>query len=124
MKRILFFVLMLILMAGTSTAKGVSDPVPIKLDLKTNGTSSNAPRSQVPICASVDDETGLLSITFLYDIGMVDVEVWETTTSAYASQYYDSADGYAQMLLPAAAGEFLVIFTTSDGDVYEGGFSI
>ncbi|MBR1573444.1 MAG: hypothetical protein IJ652_01190 [Bacteroidales bacterium] len=124
MKQLFLPLLASLFLGGTLAASATSAETPFLIQIKTKPVSTEAPRSVAPISATVDDETGILDIHFANDIGIVHVELWELNGNGYASQNFNSTDGHAQMLLPATGGDFRVVFSTSDGNDYEGYFSL
>lgn len=122
MKKVVLTLLACVSFIGLSLATPVSLSDPEFIPIRIKPTSSGAPRTQVPIAASVDDETYILEATFLTDIGMVDVLIQEQSSGASTYRCVDSADGSASISLPSTSGYFVVTFTTEGGDVYEGSF--
>ena len=122
MKKLLLILIACISAMGTLSSKEVAsdDPQLVHIVIKPN--PSGNPRSQVPITATVDDETYMLEATFLTDIGMVDVLIQEQSSGASTYRCVDSADGTASISLPATSGYFVVTFTSEGGDIYEGTF--
>ena len=110
------YVAMAVLWCGVSSfsANDTGNVIPIK---KTN--TSSLPKDDVGITASISGHT--LSVNFANAIGLVDVEVSNSTgtVQSFAVVTPDNVQTYI-----TASGSYTVTFTLSNGDEYYGNFVV
>ncbi len=101
---------------------GDGTPIPIhEIDPK-----NNIPRSPVlvPISASYDGFLSCILVSFSYDLGEVDYELVNLSTSGTAYGTIDSDSGSQIIMMSGDAGYYSITFTLSSGTQYYGEFEI
>ena len=87
---------------------------------------NSAPRSPalVPISASYDEFLSCILVSFSYDLGEVDYELVNLSTSGTAYGTIDSDSGSQIIMVSRDAGYYSITFTLSSGTQYYGEFEI
>ena len=86
----------------------------------------NDPRSPalVPISASYVESLSCILVNFKYDLGEVDYELVNLSTSGTISGSIDSDSGSQIIMMSGAPGYYSITFTLSSGTQYYGEFEI
>lgn len=87
---------------------------------------NSAPRSPalVPISASYVESLSCILVNFKYDLGEVDYELVNLSTSGTESGTIDSDSGSQIIMMSGDAGYYSITFTLSSGTQYYGEFEI
>ena len=87
---------------------------------------NSAPRSPslVPISASYVESLSCILVYFKYDMGEVDYDLVNITTSNTVSGTIDSDSGSQVIMMSGDAGCYSITFTLSSGVQYYGEFEI
>lgn len=84
------------------------------------------PRSKVmiPIAASYDSATFSVYLSFKSNIGEIEVEVLNSTTGSYTSAFVDTQFLYSVIPITLGSGHYIITFTLSSGQQYQGTFDV
>ena len=87
---------------------------------------NSAPRSPslIPISACYDEFLSCILVSFSYDLGEVDYELVNLSTSGTAYGTIDSDSGSQIIMMSGDAGYYSITFTLSSGTQYYGEFEI
>ena len=87
---------------------------------------NSAPRSPslIPISACYDEFLSCILVSFSYDLGEVDYELVNLSTSCTAYGTIDSDSGSQVIMMSGDAGYYSITFTLSSGTQYYGEFEI
>lgn len=93
---------------------------------KSNGNeNSGGPRGlNVPIEAAYNESTHLVSVSFLSNLGIVDIEIENEDAGVSSSYQVNSAIGYHSFVISGATGLWTITFTLADGTEYIGEWGI
>ncbi len=96
----------------------VLDPFPIP--------GNDIPRSPtvVPISASYEPMLSSVFLTFTSNLGEIKVEVMNTTTGGYFSDFVDTQFLYATIPIIMGPGHYILLFTLPSGQRYKGEFDL
>ena len=89
---------------------------------KSNGDENgDGPRGlDVPIVAAYNGTTHLVSVLFLSNLGIVDVDIENEDAGVSSSYQVNSAIGYHSFVISGATGLWTITFTLADGTEYIG----
>ena len=98
----------------------VISPIP-ELD-----SGSHGPRAPmvVPISASYDSMLSSVILSFTSNLGEIEVEVLNTTTGGYVSDFVDTQFIYATIPITMGPGHYILLFTLPSGQRYRGEFDL
>ncbi len=98
----------------------VIDPIPILFP------DNNIPRLPVlvPISASYEPMLSSVFLTFTSNLGEIEVEVLNTTTGGYVSDFVDTQFLYATIPITMGLGHYILLFTLPSGQRYRGEFEL
>lgn len=98
----------------------VIDPIPILFP------DNNIPRLPVlvPISASYESLLSSVLLTFTSNLGEIEVEVLNTTTGGYFSDFVDTQFLYATIPITMGPGHYVLLFTLPSGRQYKGEFDV
>jgi hypothetical protein len=93
---------------------------------KSNGNENGeGPRGlDVPIVSAYNGTTHLVSVLFLSNLGIVDVDIENEDAGVSSSYQVNSAIGYHSFVISGATGLWTITFTLSDGTEYIGEWTI
>lgn len=78
----------------------------------------------IPIHAVIIPEQSIISVTFMYDLGYVSIDITNLVSGVEYSYGEPSSTGGAIIPMPEESGYYLIVFTTASGHIYSGYFSI
>lgn len=86
----------------------------------------NIPRSSevIPIAASYNSVLSSVILSFTQNLGETEVEVLNTTTGGYYSDFIDTQYLYAILPINLGPGHYIITFTLPSGQQYQGVFDI
>ena len=87
------------------------------------GTGPRAP-ALVPISVSLESLISTLFMTFTSNLGEIEVEVLNTTTGGYFSDFVDTQFLYATIPIIMGPGHYILLFTLPSGQRYKGEFDL
>lgn len=87
------------------------------------GTGPRAP-ALVPISVSLESLISTLFMTFTSNLGEIEVEVLNTTTGGYFSDFVDTQFLYATIPIIMGPGHYILLFTLPSGQRYRGEFDL
>ncbi len=117
-----FLVTACLFILPSMNARAQSIPIP----LGDPSPGYNDPRSPalVPISASYVESSSCILVNFKYDLGEVDYELVNLSTSGTAYGTIDSDSGSQIIMMSGDAGYYSITFTLSSGTQYYGEFEI
>lgn len=127
MKKISLFAIaaLFFLTGGTQLSTGhLQSQTPVVIIITDEGTTGNIPRSpaNVPIQGVVIGNTVYLS--FLSDLGIVEVTLEEEGSGILCHDYYDSSELFAELTFDGFAGDYIIHFKLPGNVEYKGSFNI
>ena len=84
----------------------------------------HGPKSPVPISASYESMMSSVILYFTSNLGEIEVEVLNTTTGGYVSDFVDTQFLYATIPIIMGPGHYILLFTLPSGRQYIGEFDI
>ena len=78
----------------------------------------------IPITAYAIPEAGVITISFVRNIGEVDVELINCASGEFVSDIVSSKDGGAIISFSGDIGHYRILFTTENGRDYIGEFDV
>lgn len=82
------------------------------------------PRSEgVPILASYESVLSSLLLSFTRNLGEIEVEVLNSTTGGFCSDFIDTRYLYAVIPITFGSGHYIITFTLPSGQQYQGEFN-
>ena len=102
------------------------DEEEIEVKENTGGDENgDGPRGlDVPIVAADNETTHLVSVSFLSNLGLVDVDIENEDAGVSSSYLVNSAISYHSFLISGIAGLWTITFTLINGTEYVGEWSI
>ena len=85
-----------------------------------NGNPSGNRSVTIPIQASYNSFTCIVSVLFTQNLGVISTEIENTTTGEYYSYLTDSSLGGDAFLLSGTSGHYTITFTLANGTEYIG----
>ena len=84
------------------------------------------PRSPalIPIVAYYDSSVSSVLLSFKSNLGVIEVEVLNSTTGGYSSIFVDTQFLYSVIPITLGSGHYIIIFTLPSGQQYQGEFDI
>ena len=129
----LFLVLFLICLSSPflHAQTGGDDPVVIVISGEGGGNGGgngsgpirHAP-ARIPIQAAYYPSSSTLLVSFMYDLGLVAIEIENLTTGESIQTNVNAVQGVHPFSLPNVAGDYVITFTLPNGRVYIGIFEI
>ena len=115
------FALSLVAMVQTPAFADPED-IPIR-SIRPNGDTHRNPE-MIPFFCSVDVDVLCLYVSFLSNIGIVDIELNNYLTGEYSLTSIDSATGGTIIPFSGSSGTWVITFTLASGEEYVGEFEI
>lgn len=78
----------------------------------------------IPISATLLDSGNEVAISFLYDLGTVQIELRGTSNGVAVVQTVSSGTVFFHVCFSGTPDHYVITFTTSSGDVYFGEFDV
>lgn len=78
----------------------------------------------IPISVSFQQLLLSLELSFMYNLGEIEVEVLNSTTGSYTSIFVDTQFLYSVIPITLGSGHYIITFTLSSGQQYQGEFDI
>ena len=78
----------------------------------------------VPVCANYNATQSLILLSFTSNLGEIEVEVLNTTTGGYVSDFVDTQFLYATIPITMGLGHYILLFTLPSGQRYRGEFDL
>ena len=78
----------------------------------------------VPISADYDSMLSSVFLSFTSNLGEIEVEVLNTTTGGYVSDFVDTQFLYATIPITMGLGHYILLFTLPSGRQYKGEFDV
>lgn len=88
-----------------------------------SGPIRHAP-ARIPIQASYYPSSSTLLVNFMYDLGLVAIEIENLTTGESIQTNVNAVQGVHPFSLPNIAGDYVITFTLPNGRVYTSAFEI
>lgn len=101
----------------------VSKKIPLKM--KDGNSNFNRSLTQIPIESTYFGMMNMIQTVVSSDLGLVNIEVTNTATGEFWSDSFDSEiSPISTLSISGTSGLYLVTYTTDDGNLYEGDFTI
>lgn len=101
----------------------VSKRIPLKM--KDGNSNFNRSLTQIPIESTYFGMMNMIQTVVSSDLGLVNIEVTNTATGEFWSDSFDSEiSPISTLSISGTSGLYLVTYTTDDGNLYEGDFTI
>ncbi len=90
------------------------------------GPEPNGPRSPalIPISAYYDSSLSSVLLSFRSNLGEIEVEVLNSSTGGYSSTFVDTQFLYSVIPITLGSGHYIITFTLSSGQQYQGEFNV
>lgn len=84
------------------------------------------PRSPalIPISAYYDSSLSSVLLSFRSNLGEIEVEVLNSSTGGYSSTFVDTQFLYSVIPITLGSGHYIITFTLSSGQQYQGEFNV
>ena len=124
MKKILLILALILPLFVAAAPSAMSDTslIPVR-SIRQGGEILRSP-AQIPLMCAVDTDIPCIFVSFLDDLGDVDIVLENQTTGEYSLTSVDSATGGAIIPFSGSSGTWIIIFTLVSGDVFEGEFEL
>ena len=96
----------------------VINPLPLP-----NANPPKAP-AQTPISASYNSTTTSVALFFIRNLGEIEVEVLNSTTGGFCSDFIDTQYLYAISPITLGPGHYIITFTLPSGQQFQGDFYV
>lgn len=109
----------------SAVADGDDEEIIVKTKEGKGDGGDGGPRGlDVPIVAAYNESAHLVSVSFLSNLGIVDVDIENEDAGVSSSYQVNSAIGYHSFVISGATGLWTITFTLSDGTEYIGEWTI
>ena len=78
----------------------------------------------IPFAAYYDSSVSSVLLSFRSNLGVIEVEVLNSTTGGYSSIFVDTQFLYSVIPITLGSGHYIIIFTLPSGQHYQGEFDI
>ena len=100
------------------------EEINIRENIGGDGNGEGPRGLDVPIVSAYNGTTHLVSVLFLSNLGIVDVDIENEDAGVSSSYQVNSAIGYHSFVISGATGLWTITFTLSDGTKYIGEWTI
>lgn len=109
----------------SAVADGDDEEIIVKTKEGNGDGGDGGPRGlDVPIVAAYNETSHLVSVLFLSNLGIVDVDIENEDAGVSSSYQVNSAIGYHSFVISGATGLWTITFTLSDGTEFIGEWAI
>ena len=108
----------------TRTVSITNNQTPVEIPIGEEGPYGNIPRQQTDVPIRAYYLAGTVIISFLQDLGNVEITIDEESSGTILQTTVDSSTLSAILPLNMSSGEFSIFITLSSGVEYYGHFSI
>lgn len=78
----------------------------------------------IPISAEYESSSSSVLLTFRHDIGEIEVDITNMSNGGFLSEWIDTQNLYAIIPLTSGSGHYIMIFSLSSGQQYQGEFDV
>lgn len=100
------------------------EEIEVKENTGGDGNGEGPRGLDVPIVAAYNESAHLVSVSFLSNLGIVDIEIENEDAGVSSSYQVNSAISHQTFIISGAAGLWTITFTLSDGTEYLGEWEI
>ena len=127
MKKLLLLIVTFCVLTPFCFTQPIDDD-PIVVIIGQGGDEGSTPvhrsPARIPIQASYYPSSSTLLVSFMYDLGLVAIEIENLTTGESIQTNVNAVQGVHPFSLPNIAGDYVITFTLPNGRVYIGIFEI
>ena len=105
-------------------ALAVVKDIPVKVNPNKKDSLGLKTPAVIPFTAYAIPEAGVITISFVRNIGEVDVELINCASGEFVSDIVSSKDGGAIISFSGDIGHYRILFTTENGRDYIGEFDV